>query len=730
MTEFLNNALFIFQRLNWLGIIDILLVTSIFFGVLYLVRDTQAMLLLRGIIFILILFALLTSLVNLPAFSWLIRTVLPAMVFAIPVIFAPEIRRALERIGRAGTFFRVSTKRASQEIQQTIQAVVGASARLSARQHGALIVLERFDHLDEYIRTGVMIQADVTPEMLMQIFYPNTPLHDGAVIISGNKIIAAACVMPLSSSGILARSPNVKWDFVTAPRLVFLRSAIPSQWLSPRRLALLPLHMPGKSFAGWMWNAWKISWQLSSAQTNRVRKIFFSGIFLTCFPIRTSNMLRWITTNLRTFLLAFALALAVWVTAVTANNPDVTQAYSSPIPIEFIGQDPGLVMTGTVPRQVQVTLRAPRSIWDTSLSSGTSIRAVVDLTGLKAGTQAVEVQVQIAARPVRIISITPQRFNLSLEKLVTIAFPVELTISGKPAIGYKAGDVVINPTEAIISGAESIVAQVKHVHASLDITNYRQSIETTLPIQAVDESGSPVEGISINSSNIQVSLPIIQQGGYRDIAVKVIITGKLASGYRLRNITASPLIVTVYSEDLRLIESLPGYVETSPLDLSGASSNIETHLSLNLPSGVMLIGDQTVSVQIEIVPIEDSRQVSFRQVEVIGLGPGLQAQLSPTTLDVILAGPLPILNSLQPSDVLVRIDLTGLNIGTYQLTPTVNVAGQGVTVQSILPGTVEVIITRGTGASATPKPTSTLTPTPTFTLTPWPTLVPTQTPAP
>jgi YbbR domain-containing protein len=441
-------------------------------------------------------------------------------------------------------------------------------------------------------------------------------------------------------------------------------------------------------------------------------------------------MLRWITTNLRTFLLAFALALAVWVTAVTANNPDVTQAYSNPIPIEFIGQDPGLVMTGTVPRQVQVTLRAPRSIWDTSLSSGTSIHAVVDLTGLKAGTQAVEVQVQIAARPVRIISITPQRFNLSLEKLVTIAFPVELTISGKPAIGYKAGDVVINPTEAIISGAESIVAQVKHVRASLDITNYRQSIETTLPIQVLDESGSPVEGISINSSNIQVSLPIIQQGGYRDMAVKVIITGKLASGYRLRNITASPLIVTVYSEDLQLIESLPGYVETSPLDLSGASSNIETHLSLNLPSGVMLIGDQTVSVQIEIVPIEDSRQVSFRQVEVIGLGSGLQAQLSPTTLDVILAGPLPVLNSLQPSDVLVRIDLTGLNIGTYQLTPTVNVAGQGVTVQSILPGTVEVIITRGTGATATPKPTPTLTPTPTFTLTPWPTPVPTQTPAP
>ncbi|MBE3119770.1 MAG: diadenylate cyclase CdaA [Chloroflexi bacterium] len=208
MTNLLINILFIFQRLDWLGVIDILLVTLIFFGVLYLVRDTQAMILLRGIILILVLVALLTSLANLPAFSWLVRTALPALVFAIPVIFAPEIRRALERIGRAGTFFRASNKNASEEMQQTIQAVVAASARLSARQHGALIILERFDRLDEYVRSGVILHSDVTPEMLMQTFYPNTPLHDGAVIISGKKIVAAACVMPLSASGILARSPE------------------------------------------------------------------------------------------------------------------------------------------------------------------------------------------------------------------------------------------------------------------------------------------------------------------------------------------------------------------------------------------------------------------------------------------------------------------------------------------------------------------------------------------
>ncbi len=208
MPELLSDLLFLFQRLYWLGVVDILLVPLIFFGLFYLVRDTQAMLLLRGIILLLVLTVLFTSLVNLPAFSWLLRIALPALVFAIPVIFAPEIRRALERIGRAGTF-RPSTKKAlNPEIQRTIQAVVSAAARLAARQHGALIILQRLDSLDGYIRTGVLMKAQVTPELLLQIFYPNTPLHDGAVIIERNTLVAAACVMPLSSSGILARSPD------------------------------------------------------------------------------------------------------------------------------------------------------------------------------------------------------------------------------------------------------------------------------------------------------------------------------------------------------------------------------------------------------------------------------------------------------------------------------------------------------------------------------------------
>lgn len=209
MSDLINEIAFVFQRLNWLSVLDLFLVTAIFYAIFLALKDTQAIVLLRGMLILVILISLLTALVDLPAFSWLVRTALPALLLAIPVVFAPEIRRGLERLGRAGSrsipLLSTNVKDTSLE---TIKAVVVASARLSARQHGALIVFQRRESLRDYIASGVQLNAGVTPELLLQTFYPNTPLHDGAVIITGDILTAASCVMPLSSSGVLHGSPE------------------------------------------------------------------------------------------------------------------------------------------------------------------------------------------------------------------------------------------------------------------------------------------------------------------------------------------------------------------------------------------------------------------------------------------------------------------------------------------------------------------------------------------
>ena len=210
MQDIISEVIFLFQRFNWLTVVDLLIVSLIFFAILRLLRNTQARTLFRGMIFIVIIIMLLTTLVDLPAFSYLIQNTLPAMLFAIPVIFAPEIRRALERLGRAGPkrFFSRKVALPQDQIKNAITAVAAAAKRLSSLQHGALIVFQVTDNLQEYIDTGVAMHSKISAELILQIFYPNTPLHDGAVIITADVISAASCVLPLSSVGILNKTAD------------------------------------------------------------------------------------------------------------------------------------------------------------------------------------------------------------------------------------------------------------------------------------------------------------------------------------------------------------------------------------------------------------------------------------------------------------------------------------------------------------------------------------------
>lgn len=191
-----------------INLIDILLVAIVIYGIFYLVRGTRAVQLLRGIIVLVILFAVISvTVINLTAFSWLVTTSLPALLVAIPVIFQPELRRALEQLGRADRYFRVFRRNKDSEL---VVAVANACLRLSQRRYGALIVLEQDTGLQEFIDTGILLNADPTPELLLTIFNKHTELHDGAVIVRGEKLAAAACVLPLSTRSLSDRQMGLR----------------------------------------------------------------------------------------------------------------------------------------------------------------------------------------------------------------------------------------------------------------------------------------------------------------------------------------------------------------------------------------------------------------------------------------------------------------------------------------------------------------------------------------
>lgn len=194
----MTDLLPLFSRLNdWQSILDIALVALVFYLLLRLFQGTQAMQLLRGILIIGVVMAVVTSFVeDLLAFRWLIRNSTFAVLVSIPVIFQPELRRALERVGRSGLLFGRRSGGAST--QRLISEIVRAMERMSINRHGALIVLEGSTGLVDYINQGVPINADVTSELLQTIFFPNTALHDGAVIIQRERIAAGGCVLPLT----------------------------------------------------------------------------------------------------------------------------------------------------------------------------------------------------------------------------------------------------------------------------------------------------------------------------------------------------------------------------------------------------------------------------------------------------------------------------------------------------------------------------------------------------
>src|SRR5512133_1237298 len=404
-------------------------------------------------------------------------------------------------------------------------------------------------------------------------------------------------------------------------------------------------------------------------------------------------MLRKLTRFIPTFLLALALSVAVWILAITAEDPAEVRAFPYPISIEIIGQEPTFLLTNEPAKQLTINLRAPRSIWTNLLADRTSGRAVVDLSGMSAGPHTVPVQIQIVQRPVEIVSYSPSNVDVKLEPLLNRALPISLSVRGDPAVGFRAEEPVANKTNTTISGPESTVKRVQEVRAILDQSQAHEDIEQTVTLLAFDNNDLPVNGVTLNPDRVQITEKIIQRGGYRNVVVKVVTTGILANGYRLTNISAYPPSVTVFSTDPKIVDNLPGYVETAPINLAGMKDDKDIRISLNLPLGVSIVGDQTVSVQVGVSTIESSVTLNGMRVEVIGVSPGLNAQVSPEVVDVIISGPIPLLDNLTTSDVRVYVDMTDDPEGTYQRTPQVDVKIQELRMQSIIPGSIEIILT-------------------------------------
>ena len=197
-------------RITWTDIIEIVIIAFVIYNVMVWIKNTKAWVLLKGII-IVVIFALIAYILNLKTILWIAGKTISVGIIALVIIFQPELRRALEQLGRKkilfGLFrFNDGREKGERFSSKTAEEIVRACFDMGAAYTGVLIVIEQDMVLEEYEKTGITVDGLVTSQLLINIFEHNTPLHDGAVIIRGDRVVAATCYLPLSDNNNLNKA--------------------------------------------------------------------------------------------------------------------------------------------------------------------------------------------------------------------------------------------------------------------------------------------------------------------------------------------------------------------------------------------------------------------------------------------------------------------------------------------------------------------------------------------
>ncbi len=199
----MSNLAQLFDRLMApRALLDVLVVTFIIYWLLWVAQGTRALTLIRGIVTLFAALFLIAWALELDTLNWLLRTIWPALLIAIPVIFQPELRRAFEQLGHTGSWLRnpFPSNQHAMATDRAVDEIVRAASQLSRLRYGALVVIERETGLQDYVSKGVSLDAEISRQLLINIFFPNSPLHDAAVIIQGDRILAASVVLPLTDN--------------------------------------------------------------------------------------------------------------------------------------------------------------------------------------------------------------------------------------------------------------------------------------------------------------------------------------------------------------------------------------------------------------------------------------------------------------------------------------------------------------------------------------------------
>jgi len=395
------------------------------------------------------------------------------------------------------------------------------------------------------------------------------------------------------------------------------------------------------------------------------------------------------------FFTALILAVIVWISSVSSSDPNEVVSYTSPVPLTVLGQNPDYLITQQSASDLTITLKAPRSVHNQITRNFNQISARINLSGLTSGTYDLVPEVDMGNfRPVQVLEVSPAEISITLEQMATKNFDISLLQTGNLPISYEAGEAVLSSESVELLGPQSKVSEVNDVVASVDLSNTTTTITRVIELRPIDRRGNLVEGVSLNPTSVTVEVPIRQLVGYRNVFIKIVTTGTIAQGYHLTGLLVNPPNVTIYASDPALADEMPAFLDTTPINLSGAYEDFSMNVELQLQDGIVVVGNQQVTVEVGIEAIQSSTQFVGVPVEIINLDIGLTVNISPDIVDLYISGPMNLLEELTADNIRVTLDLSNRSPGTYQLSPEIFLNDDQLRLDSILPGTIEVVLWR------------------------------------
>lgn len=398
-----------------------------------------------------------------------------------------------------------------------------------------------------------------------------------------------------------------------------------------------------------------------------------------------------ILSNLFTFLLSLALAILIWVNAQQVEDPLRSEIITVPVNIVNQPENSILITPSRDRLAAQLVFEGPATVVTDMTAS--DFTATIDLSDVPFGVEtAVPVDIQTGTPNITLRS-QPLEIAVLLEQLVTRQIPVMLDVRGDVARGYTQGEPLIDPPAITVSGPASSVESLDFARVTVFLSNNREDLFDTRQPIFYDQQGrvASVRNLDLSDEQVNVTIPVTESAGYAEKSIDVDLVGQPAPGYRVLDISVTPVSVLVQGRPT-LLRQLDR-VQTEPIDITGLTEPFRQQVALALPEGITQEEVEEIIVEIDIEPLYTTDTYN-PTVLIQGLDENLEATVEPESVRVILYGPLPVLETLPDEEVRVTVDLFGLISGTYSLEPDVSFPERGIELRSIQPSQVTVEISR------------------------------------